>query len=172
MICPRSLQPCSISSPMRSTPMALRSTFPENGGFKLRAISHGLEHDYVPEFVPYGVGIPTYVLRQGRSCRLTVIRADEAGAGARSGSFYDIDARSHARCATHFMPPYKTLIAVPVFFGTQVLGVIEPWLEAPHHPARVRRQRHRGCVRVPLHRAHEPCREHAVASDLGAPALS
>lgn len=107
--------------------------FSENGGFKLRAISHGLEHDYVPEFVPYGVGIPTYVLRQGRSCRLTVIRADEA-AGARSGSFYDIDARQSRTLRTHFMPPYKTLIAVPVFFGTQVLGVIELGWKRPTTP--------------------------------------
>lgn len=107
--------------------------FSENGGFKLRSISKGLERDYVPEFVPYGVGIPTYVLRQGRSCRLSIVRADEA-TGARSGSFYDIDARQTRTLRTHFMPPYKTLIAVPVFFGTQVLGVIELGWKRPTTP--------------------------------------
>ena len=34
--------------------------FAESGGFKLRGVSYGLARDYVPEFIPFGAGIPTY----------------------------------------------------------------------------------------------------------------
>ena len=49
--------------------------FAESGGFKLRGISKGLEGAYVPEFVPYGAGIATYVLHEQRPCRLTIVPA-------------------------------------------------------------------------------------------------
>lgn len=98
--------------------------FTEGGGFKLRGISQSLERDYVPEFIPFGVGIPTYVTRKGSSCRLSIVRSGEAS-GTNAGSFYDLDARQSRALRAHYMPPFKTLIAVPVFFGTQVLGVIE-----------------------------------------------
>ncbi|OUP08021.1 SpoIIE family protein phosphatase [Collinsella sp. An2] len=98
--------------------------FSESGGFRLRGASHGLEHDYVPEFIPYGAGIPTYVLRQSRSCRFSVVPAGE-GPGYESGSFYDLDVRRSHKLRVQDMPPFKTLIDVPVFFGTQVMGVLE-----------------------------------------------
>ena len=96
--------------------------FSESGGFKLRGTSRGLERDYVPEFIPYGAGIPTYVFRRSRSCRFSIVRPDD---GYASGSFYDLDARRDHKLRLQDMPPFKTEIAVPVFFGTQVLGVIE-----------------------------------------------
>lgn len=98
--------------------------FAEGGGFKLRGISRSLELDYVPEFIPFGAGVPTYVTRKGSSCRLTIIRSGE-GSGTNAGSLYDLDARCGRNLRAHYMPPFKTLIAVPVFFGTQILGVIE-----------------------------------------------
>lgn len=98
--------------------------FTEGGGFKLRGISQSLARDYVPEFIPFGVGVPTYVTRKGSSCRLSIVRSGEAS-GTNAGSFYDLDARRSQALRAHYMPPFKTLIAVPVFFGTQVLGAIE-----------------------------------------------
>lgn len=95
--------------------------FSEGGGFKLRGISQSLNREYVPEFIPYGVGVPTYVLRKGSSCRLSIVRAEEGT----EGSFYDLDARRTVPLRAHYMPPFRTLISVPVFFGTQILGVIE-----------------------------------------------
>ena len=99
----------------------------ENGGFKLRGFSRSLANCYVPDFIPYGAGIPTYVLRQSRACRFYVLPAtgEDEGLGPASGTFYDMDARSSMRLNVENMPAFKTLIAVPVFFGTQVLGVIE-----------------------------------------------
>ncbi len=98
--------------------------FSEGGGFKLRGISDGLARDFVPEFIPYGAGVPTYVLREGRSCRLTVQPPDEDSPNP-DGAVYDIDRRVSRRLRMENMPPFKTMIAVPVFFGQQVLGVIE-----------------------------------------------
>ncbi len=99
----------------------------ENGGFKLRGFSKSLANCYVPDFIPYGAGIPTYVLRQSRACRFYVLPAtsDDEDLGPASGTFYDMDARTNMRLNVENMPAFKTLIAVPVFFGTQVLGVIE-----------------------------------------------
>lgn len=98
--------------------------FAESGGFKLRGISRGLQGAYVPEFVPYGAGIATYVLHEQRPCRLSIVPAG-AGKDGDSGGFYDMDARTTHRLRIQNMPPFKTLIAVPVFFGTQMLGVVE-----------------------------------------------
>ena len=98
--------------------------FSESGGFKLRGVSKSLERDYVPEFIPFGVGVPTYVLRKGSSCRLTIVRSGEGGR-QETGSLYDADARCSRALRSHYMPPFKTLIAVPLFFGTQMLGVVE-----------------------------------------------
>lgn len=99
--------------------------FAENGGFKLRGVSDSLKDggDYVPDFVPFGAGVGTYVLRAGKACRLSVVPAD--GRVSSAGALYDLDARVSTPARMRDLPPFKTLIAVPVFFGTQVLGVIE-----------------------------------------------
>lgn len=98
--------------------------FSESGGFKLRGVSRRLEDAFVPAFIPYGAGIPTYVLREQRACRLSIVPAGDASVGP-TGGFYDLDARTTHPLRMQDTPPFKTLIAVPVFFGTQVLGIIE-----------------------------------------------
>ena len=107
--------------------------FSENGGFKLRGISDGLYDDYIPDFVPYGAGVSTYVLRESRACRFSVASSLDAG-GFASGVFYDLDARVSTPVRVQDMPPFKTLIAVPVFFGTQVLGIVELGWKRPTSP--------------------------------------
>ncbi len=107
--------------------------FAENGGFKLRGISYGLARDYVPEFIPYGAGIPTYVLREQRPCNLTILPTSSDD-GVESSMFYDADTRETARLRVENVPPYRTLIAVPVFFGTQVLGILELGWKRPRRP--------------------------------------
>ena len=107
--------------------------FSESGGFKLRGISYGLTRDYVPEFIPYGAGIPTYVLREQRPCNLTIVPA-AYGKGIESSVFFDIDTHESTRLRVENVPPYRTLIAVPVFFGTQVLGILELGWKRPRRP--------------------------------------
>lgn len=107
--------------------------FSENGGFKLRGISYGLATDYVPEFIPYGAGIPTYVLHEQRACSLAVVPSSY-GRGVESSVFYDVETHASTRLRVENMPPYRTLIAVPVFFGTQVLGILELGWKRPRLP--------------------------------------
>lgn len=108
----------------------------ENGGFKLRGFSKGLANCYVPDFIPYGTGVPTYVLRRSCACRFHIVPAasDAAEENPAAGAFYDMDARCTTRLSTETMPPFKTMVAVPVFFGTQVLGVIELGWMRPSFP--------------------------------------
>ena len=106
--------------------------FSESGGFKLRGVSKGLAGLYVPEFIPYGAGIPTYVLHEQRACRLSIVPPSERNGG--TGAYYDLDDRTTHRLRLQDTPPFKTLIAVPVFFGTQVLGIIELGWSRPCTP--------------------------------------
>lgn len=107
--------------------------FAEGGGFKLRGVSGGLSGQYVPDFIPYGAGIPTHVLREQRACRLSLVPGSQDDPTV-PGSFYDLDARVRHNLRLQDMPPFKTMIAVPVFFGTQVLGVVELGWARPCSP--------------------------------------
>ena len=109
--------------------------FAESGGFKLRGASRGLAegHAFLPDFVPFGAGIATYVLRAGKACRFSIVGTSRARGGA-AGSFYDLDARVSSPLRVQDAPPFKSLIAVPVFFGTQVLGIIELGWRRPTTP--------------------------------------
>lgn len=88
--------------------------FSESGGFKLRGVSKELHDSYLPEFLPYGAGIPTYVLRESRACRLS-IQQDLEGDRAASGMFMDLDNRSKHLLRVQDMPPYRSEICLPVF---------------------------------------------------------
>ena len=103
----------------------------ESGGFKLHGVSEGAKGSYVPDFVPFGAGVPTYVLRAGRPCRLMIVPATEPDG---SGEFYDLDERASHRLRQKDTPPFRTLIAVPVYFGTQMLGVVELGWSRPCTP--------------------------------------
>lgn len=107
--------------------------FSESGGFKLRGVSKELEDSYLPEFMPYGAGIPTYVLRESRACRLS-IQQDLEGDRVASGMFMDLDNRSKHLLRVQDMPPYRSEICLPVFYGTQVLGVLEVGWKRPQAP--------------------------------------
>lgn len=107
--------------------------FAESGGFKLRGVSYGLARDYVPEFMPFGAGIPTYVLREQRACNLAVTPSSYGG-GPESCIYFDLDTHETGSLRMENMPPYRTLIAVPVFFGTQVLGILELGWKRPRLP--------------------------------------
>lgn len=108
--------------------------FAESGGFKLRGVSRGMQGVYVPDFIPYGAGVPTYVLREQRACRLSITSGGLTGGSSSTGELYDIDAHLKRSLPFQYMPPFKTVIAVPVYFGTQVLGIIELGWSRPCTP--------------------------------------
>ena len=83
--------------------------------------------------MPYGAGIPTYVLRESRACRLS-IQQDLEGDRVASGMFMDLDNRSKHLLRVQDMPPYRSEICLPVFYGTQVLGVLEVGWKRPQAP--------------------------------------
>lgn len=95
----------------------------EGGGFKLRGISRSLDRSQVPEYIPFGAGVPTYVVRMSGPCRLSITAP--SGITNALGSMYDFDRKTTRNLRLQEMPPFKTMIAVPVYFGQQALGVIE-----------------------------------------------
>lgn len=105
----------------------------EGGGFKLRGVSRGLADVYAPDFIPYGAGVPTHVLREQRACRISLVPGAPTDPTV-PGALYDLDARVRHNLRIQDMPPFKTLIAVPVYFGTQVLGVVELGWNRPCNP--------------------------------------
>ena len=105
----------------------------ESGGFKLRGVSDGMECSYLPEYLPYGVGIPTYAIRQARACRLSISQSPLEEHAA-SGMFVDLDNNSKHLLRVQDMPSYRSEIAIPVFYGTQVLGVLELGWKRPQTP--------------------------------------
>ena len=107
--------------------------FSESGGFKLRGVSHGIMDSYLPEFIPYGAGIPTYVLRESRACRLSIQQGTDEERAV-SGMFTDLDNHSKHLLRVQDMPTYRSEICVPVFYGTQVLGVLEVGWKRPQTP--------------------------------------
>ena len=122
---------------LNSTVEALDATgatiyFSENGGFKLRGVSDGLKGLYVPDFIPYGAGIPTHVLREGRPCRITVMPISQSESG--QGLFYDLDERRSHKLRLQETPPFKTVIATPVYYGTSMFGVVELGWARPATP--------------------------------------
>ena len=106
--------------------------FAENGGFMLRGASATLADEHAPAFVPYGAGVPTQVVREGRSLRLASLSS--ASADSLSSIYLDLDSRHKHRFALQSTPPYKALIASPIFYGTRVLGIIECGWDKPYAP--------------------------------------
>ncbi len=107
--------------------------FAESGGFKLRGVSRGLQETYVPGYIPYGAGVPTYVLREQRACRLSILPGS-AQESSTFGAFYDMDTRAKHSLRLQNTPPFKTMIAVPIYFGRQILGIIELGWSRPCMP--------------------------------------
>lgn len=109
--------------------------FGESGGFKLRGVSDGLAGARVAGFVPYGTGVQTLVVREDRSLRLAYLPVPVPGEGApRTGLYLDLDSRVRHRFRLQDLPPFQTLVAVPLHFGTRVLGIIEVGWARPYTP--------------------------------------
>ena len=110
--------------------------FAESGGFKLRGISSALLGARLPGFVPFGAGVPTVVVQEDRALRLAYLPVPAATADARlrTALYLDLDLRTRHRFRAQDVVPFKTLIAVPLHFGTRVLGVIEVGWDRPYTP--------------------------------------
>ncbi len=108
----------------------------EGGGFRLRGMSRGLAGERVPAFVPYGAGVPTLVVRESRPVRLASMPdvADSEEQRRLTGTFFDLDAHERRKLRIQYVPPFRTLIAVPIYFGTHILGILEAGWGRPYTP--------------------------------------
>ena len=110
--------------------------FAESGGFKLRGVSSALLGTRLPGFVPFGAGVPTLVVQEDRPLRFTCLPAAVASADARprAAVYLDLDTRARHRFRMQDVVPFTSIVAVPLHFGTRVLGVIEVGWDRPYTP--------------------------------------
>ena len=105
----------------------------EADGFRLRGSTRSLAGKRVPPFMGYGKGLETLVSHAGGAMRLRLLVPSEAS--LRSGSLasrelLDEDTGTTRRIPARQVPPFSSLICVPVWFGGHVIAIMEVgWAE-------------------------------------------
>lgn len=106
----------------------------EADGFRLRGATDSLRGHRVPQFLAYGEGIETIVTRAGHALRLRLVAPGEADlrAGAlRSRELVDEESGEPHRVPARQVPPFESLLCVPVWFAGHVISLIEVgWADA------------------------------------------
>ena len=106
----------------------------EADGFRLRGATRSLEGSRVPQFMGYGEGLETIATRAGSALRLRLVPPSERS--LRSGSLtyrelIDDDTGVTHRIPARQVPPFASLVCVPVWFGGHVIAIMEVgWAEA------------------------------------------
>ena len=145
--------------------------FAEGGGFKLRGVSRALAGLYVPDFIPYGAGIPH--ARAARAARLPALARSRHG---RRPHGPRVLLRLGCTRAAQLAPPgYAALQdhdrrARLLWHAGPGRGGAR--LGAPVQSARVRRARARGDLRLLVHRAGGRGEQPARGARLGAHAVA
>lgn len=106
----------------------------ESSGYRLGASTASLEGRRLPQYMAYGEGLETIVTRAGNALRLRLLPPSEqslrAGALATRELLDEESGERHAVPARQ-VPPFTSLICVPVWFGGHVIAIIEVgWAEA------------------------------------------
>lgn len=107
----------------------------EGGGFRLRGATSSLDGMHVPQFLPLGKGVATIATREGHAMRLRIAPPDKEA--MRSGTLLTREVFDEATMARHrvparYLPPFANFICVPVWFGEQVIAIIEVGWENVH----------------------------------------
>lgn len=106
----------------------------ETNGYRLGATSARIDVARVPQFMAYGEGLETLVTRAGHALRLRLLPPSERSlrAGAlTSRELLDEESGARHRIPARQVPPFVSLICVPVWFGGHVIAIIEVgWAEA------------------------------------------
>ena len=100
----------------------------EADGFRLRGITRSLKDRRVPQFMAYGEGLETLVTRAGSALRLSLLPPSERDlrAGAlTSRELMEEESGTVRRIPARQVPPFASLICVPVWFGGHVIAIIE-----------------------------------------------
>ncbi len=106
----------------------------ESSGYRLGASTSSLEGRRLPQYMTYGEGLETIVTRAGNALRLRLMPPSEqslrAGALATRELLDEESGERHSVPARQ-VPPFTSLICVPVWFGGHVIAIIEVgWAEA------------------------------------------
>lgn len=106
----------------------------ESNGYRLGASTSSLEGRRLPQYMGYGEGLETIVTRAGNALRLRLLppaeRSLRAGALATRELLDEESGERHSVPARQ-VPPFTSLICVPVWFSGHVIAIIEVgWAEA------------------------------------------
>lgn len=106
----------------------------ESNGYRLGASTASLDGRRLPQYMAYGEGLETIVTRAGNALRLRLLPPSEqslrAGALATRELLDEESGERHGVPARQ-VPPFTSLICVPVWFGGHVIAIIEVgWAEA------------------------------------------
>lgn len=106
----------------------------ESNGYRLGASTASLGGRRLPQYMAYGEGLETIVTRAGNALRLRLLPPSEqslrAGALATRELLDEESGERHGVPARQ-VPPFTSLICVPVWFGGHVIAIIEVgWAEA------------------------------------------
>ena len=100
----------------------------ETNGYRLSATSSSIDERRAPQFMAYGEGLETLVTRAGHALRLRLLPPSEKSlrAGAlTSRELLDEESGVRRRIPARQVPPFASLICVPVWFGGHVIAIIE-----------------------------------------------
>lgn len=105
----------------------------ESAGYRLHAHTSSLEGRRLPQFMRYGEGLESIIARVGTSLRLRLAPPTEES--LRSGALtqrelIDEETLKSYRIQARQVPPFSSMICVPVWFAGHVIAIIEVgWAE-------------------------------------------
>lgn len=107
----------------------------ENDGFHLHGVTESVSRALSPRFVRFGHTIEKLCSDAGHALRLRIMPPDHED--LRNGhldfrSVVNDDTREVYAVATHHLPPFMSFIAVPVWFGGQIIALIEVGWKTVH----------------------------------------
>lgn len=106
----------------------------ESDGFRLRGTTASMEGARVSPFLPYGKGIATLAARSGHALRLRILPpgTGDLRSGSSSREVLDEETRATHKVPSRYLPPFASFLAVPVWFGDQVIAIIEVGWDLVH----------------------------------------
>lgn len=107
----------------------------EADGFRLRGVSSSLLGERIARFMPFGRSIERVAVRSGRTVRLRVSApANDALRQGRLTMREVVNEETHEVIGVRssMLPPFTSFMVVPVWFGGQVISIIEVGWQRMH----------------------------------------
>lgn len=107
----------------------------ETDGYHLRGLSQSLKGKHIARYIPQGRLLERLASRSGHALRLRVLTPgkEELRAGRlQMRDVIDEETREVYHIAAQALPPFTSFIAVPVWFGNNLISLIEVGWERSH----------------------------------------